>query len=52
MKILILGGTVFVGRVIVEAALDRNHEVTIFNRGKVPPRTLSVREENSRRPDC
>jgi 2'-hydroxyisoflavone reductase len=37
MKILILGGTVFVGRVIVEAALDRNHEVTIFNRGKYRP---------------
>lgn len=34
MKVLILGGTIFVGRYIVEAALARGHEVTLFNRGK------------------
>ncbi len=34
MKILILGGTVFVGRHLVEAALNRGHEVTLFNRGQ------------------
>jgi len=34
MKLLILGGTVFVGRHLVEAALSRNHEVTLFNRGQ------------------
>jgi len=34
MKILILGGTIFVGRHIVEAALARGHEVTLFNRGR------------------
>ncbi|MBM7554353.1 NAD-dependent epimerase/dehydratase family protein [Thalassobacillus pellis] len=34
MKVLILGGTVFVGRHLVEAALDKGHEVTLFNRGK------------------
>ena len=33
MKLLILGGTVFLGRSIVEAALARGHEVTLFNRG-------------------
>lgn len=33
MKILIIGGTVFVGRYLVEAALARGHEVTLFNRG-------------------
>lgn len=33
MKILIIGGTVFVGRYLVEAALKRGHEVTLFNRG-------------------
>jgi 2'-hydroxyisoflavone reductase len=33
MKLLVLGGTVFVGRAIVEAALARGHEVTLFNRG-------------------
>ncbi len=34
MKLLILGGTVFVGRHLVEAALARGHEVTLFNRGQ------------------
>lgn len=33
MKILILGGTVFLGRHFVEAALQQGHEVTIFTRG-------------------
>ena len=37
MKILILGGTVFLGRHITQAALDRGHEVTLFNRGKTHP---------------
>ncbi|MFC4618494.1 SDR family oxidoreductase [Camelliibacillus cellulosilyticus] len=36
MKILILGGTVFLGRHIVNAALKRGHEVTLFNRGNHP----------------
>jgi 2'-hydroxyisoflavone reductase len=33
VKILIIGGTVFLGRYLVEAALARGHEVTLFNRG-------------------
>lgn len=34
MKLLILGGTEFLGRYLVEAALARGHEVTLFNRGR------------------
>jgi 2'-hydroxyisoflavone reductase len=34
MKLLVLGGTVFVGRHIVEAALGRGYDVTLFNRGQ------------------
>jgi 2'-hydroxyisoflavone reductase len=34
MKILILGGTQFVGRHIIEAAQARDHRVTLFNRGR------------------
>jgi 2'-hydroxyisoflavone reductase len=37
MKLLILGGTKFLGRHIVESALSRGHEVTLFNRGKENP---------------
>lgn len=34
MKLLILGGTVFLGRHVVDAALNRGHHVTLFNRGQ------------------
>jgi 2'-hydroxyisoflavone reductase len=34
MKLLILGGTIFLGRHLVDAALARGHEVTIFHRGQ------------------
>src|ERR1700730_15985820 len=34
MKILILGGTVFLGPHLIEAALARGHQITIFNRGQ------------------
>ena len=37
MKLLILGGTRFLGRHIVDAALVRGHAVTIFTRGQNPP---------------
>lgn len=34
MKLLVLGGTKFLGRATVESALERGHEVTLFNRGE------------------
>src|SRR3954452_24191630 len=37
MQILILGGTQFVGRHTVTAALERGHEITLFNRGRTKP---------------
>lgn len=37
MRLLIIGGTVFVGRHLVESALARGHEVTLFNRGQHNP---------------
>src|SRR5262245_64894797 len=37
MKLLILGGTRFTGRYLVESALTRGHEVTLFNRGRTEP---------------
>ena len=33
MRILVLGGTVFLGRHVVNEALQRGHEVTIYSRG-------------------
>ena len=36
MKLLILGGTRFLGRHLVTAASARNHQVTLFNRGNHP----------------
>ena len=37
MKLLVLGGTRFLGRAAVEAALERGHDVTLFNRGQTNP---------------
>lgn len=37
MDLLVIGGTVFLGRTIVEAALARGHTVTLFNRGQHNP---------------
>ena len=41
MKLLIIGGTRFVGRHLVSAALAHNHEVTLFNRGNHPSEDLT-----------
>jgi 2'-hydroxyisoflavone reductase len=37
MKILIIGGTIFLGRHLVDAAQGRGHTVTLFNRGQHNP---------------
>ena len=36
MKLLVLGGTRFLGRHLVDAALARGDDVTVFTRGKQP----------------
>jgi 2'-hydroxyisoflavone reductase len=37
MRLLVLGGTKFLGRAAVADALERGHEVTLFNRGETNP---------------
>ena len=37
MKLLVLGGTAFLGRHVVDAALTAGHDVTIFTRGQTNP---------------
>lgn len=37
LKLLVLGGTSFLGPQIVEAAVRNGHQVTLFNRGKTNP---------------
>lgn len=37
MRILVLGGTSFVGRAVVERALSAGHELTLFSRGRTGP---------------
>lgn len=37
MKVLVLGGTLFLGRAIVGLALADGHDVTLFNRGRTNP---------------
>ena len=37
MKLLVIGGTHFVGRAMVEDAVERGHDVTVFHRGPAEP---------------
>lgn len=37
MRLLILGGTLFLGRHLAQDALARGHRVTLFNRGRTAP---------------
>jgi 2'-hydroxyisoflavone reductase len=37
MRLLVLGGTLFLGRHVVQRALDRGHAVTLFTRGRTGP---------------
>jgi 2'-hydroxyisoflavone reductase len=34
MRLLVLGGTAFVGRDIVDVGISRGHQITLFNRGR------------------
>jgi 2'-hydroxyisoflavone reductase len=45
MKILIIGGTKFLGRHLVGAAQAKNYEVTLFNRGKFTRETFAGVEQ-------
>jgi 2'-hydroxyisoflavone reductase len=40
MRMLVIGGTAFVGRAAIEEAVSRGHEVTVFHRGTVEPPDL------------
>jgi 2'-hydroxyisoflavone reductase len=37
MRLLVIGGTLFLGRHVVAAAQGRGHELTLFNRGRSDP---------------
>jgi 2'-hydroxyisoflavone reductase len=45
VRLLVLGGTKFLGRAVVESALARGHEVTLFNRGETNPELFPETEK-------
>ena len=45
MKLLVLGGTKFLGRAVAAAALARGHEVTLLNRGITNPQLYPEAEK-------
>jgi len=45
MKLLVLGGTKFLGRHVVEQALSSGHEVTTFTRGRTNPGLFKEAEQ-------
>ncbi|WP_405819599.1 NAD-dependent epimerase/dehydratase family protein [Streptomyces sp. NBC_00838] len=52
MRLLILGGTEFVGRAVAEAALARDWQVTVFHRGRhEPPAGVDVLHGDRTAPD-
>jgi len=56
MRILILGGTLFLGRHLAEAALARGHRLTVINRGRtacdLPPGVMVLRGDRDRDMDA
>ena len=52
MKLLLLGGTVFLGRALTDAALARGHRVTHVNRGKSRPDDARVETRHADRSDA
>ncbi|MGN6686300.1 MAG: NAD-dependent epimerase/dehydratase family protein [Actinomycetales bacterium] len=50
MRLLVIGGTSFLGRAVVDAALDRGDDVTTFNRGRTAaddPRVTALRGDRT-----
>src|SRR5258706_5947479 len=45
MNLLVLGGTQFAGRHIVEQAIARGHRITLFHRGRTNPGLFPEAEE-------
>ena len=45
LRILVLGGTNFIGPYHVQHALDRGHTVTLFNRGRTNPQLFPTVEK-------
>jgi 2'-hydroxyisoflavone reductase len=45
LRLLLLGGTKFLGRAVAEAALERSDELTLFNRGRTNPQLFPEAEQ-------
>lgn len=45
MRLLVLGGTLFLGRHVVDGARAHGHELTLFNRGQTDPGPISGVEQ-------
>lgn len=37
MRVLVIGGTGFVGAFVIKALVDQGHDVTVFHRGEPKP---------------
>lgn len=53
MRLLVLGGSWFLGRTLVDEGIVRGHDVTVFNRGRTPahPATRAIHGDRDRPDD-
>ncbi|MGF1515600.1 MAG: NAD-dependent epimerase/dehydratase family protein [Elainellaceae cyanobacterium] len=52
MRLLVMGGTRFIGLYLVRRLLDLNHEVVLFNRGNMPSPSPDVKQIHGDRKDA
>ncbi len=52
MKILIMGGTRFIGVSLTKVLVEQGHEVVLFNRGNKPAPVAGVRQIHGDRTDA
>jgi len=52
MRILIMGGTRFIGIYLTKILVEQGHEVVLFNRGKKPAPIAGIQQNHGDRTDA
>ena len=52
MKVLVIGGTNFIGPHVVRQLIERGHEVAVFHRGETKAKLLTYLNNTCHNIDC